>query len=254
MKTEGRAIRFAAVATLAMLLVVPSWLAAQAPPAGATFKCKDGTYSTAATTRGACSRHGGVAQALTAAAPARAPAAAPAAAPTRAPARAAASAAAGVPAGAKFKCKDGTYSTAASPRGACSRHGGVAEALGAAAAAPAPPAAPAAAAAGVPAGAKFKCKDGTYSMAATPRGACSGHGGVGEALVSAAAAPAPPAAAAAPQAAAPAARAPSAAIPANAPENATALCKDGTYSMSQHRSGTCSRHGGVERWLRQPPN
>jgi hypothetical protein len=29
------------------------------------------------------------------------------------------------------------------------------------------------------------------------------------------------------------------------PVGATALCADGTYSFSQHRSGTCSHHGGV---------
>jgi Protein of unknown function (DUF3761) len=34
-----------------------------------------------------------------------------------------------------------------------------------------------------------------------------------------------------------------------APPGATALCRDGTYSFSQHRSGTCSHHGGVRRWL-----
>jgi hypothetical protein len=34
-----------------------------------------------------------------------------------------------------------------------------------------------------------------------------------------------------------------------APPGATALCKDGTYSFSQHRSGTCSHHGGVAQWL-----
>jgi hypothetical protein len=34
-----------------------------------------------------------------------------------------------------------------------------------------------------------------------------------------------------------------------APPGATAECKDGTYSFSQHRSGTCSHHGGVKRWL-----
>jgi hypothetical protein len=28
----------------------------------------------------------------------------------------------------------------------------------------------------------------------------------------------------------------------------TALCRDGTYSFSQHRDGTCSHHGGVQRW------
>ena len=29
---------------------------------------------------------------------------------------------------------------------------------------------------------------------------------------------------------------------------ATAQCDDGTYSFSQHRSGTCSHHGGVGQW------
>jgi hypothetical protein len=33
------------------------------------------------------------------------------------------------------------------------------------------------------------------------------------------------------------------------PPGATALCRDGTYSFSQHRSGTCSHHGGVAKWL-----
>jgi hypothetical protein len=33
------------------------------------------------------------------------------------------------------------------------------------------------------------------------------------------------------------------------PAGATAQCRDGSYSFSQHRSGTCSHHGGVMRWL-----
>lgn len=33
------------------------------------------------------------------------------------------------------------------------------------------------------------------------------------------------------------------------PAGATAQCRDGTYSFSQHRSGTCSSHGGVAIWL-----
>jgi hypothetical protein len=203
MKNLSRVRRIAATAALAVLAVSPHWLLAQAPPAGATFRCGDGTYSTAATARGACSRHGGVAQALTqpAAAPAaRTPVAAPAAPAPRAPAARAAAA----PAGATFRCTDGTFSTAATARGACSRHGGVAEALGTAPTAAPPAAAPAA-------------------QPAAPR-------------------------APAPRTAAPAA------APAGAPVNATALCKDGTYSMSQHRGGTCSRHGGVDRWLRDVPN
>jgi hypothetical protein len=34
-----------------------------------------------------------------------------------------------------------------------------------------------------------------------------------------------------------------------APPGATARCNDGTYSYSQHHSGTCSHHGGVAQWL-----
>lgn len=35
----------------------------------------------------------------------------------------------------------------------------------------------------------------------------------------------------------------------NIPSGATARCRDGTYSFSQSRRGTCSRHGGVASWL-----
>jgi hypothetical protein len=33
------------------------------------------------------------------------------------------------------------------------------------------------------------------------------------------------------------------------PAGATARCGDGSYSFSQHRSGTCSHHDGVSEWL-----
>ena len=33
------------------------------------------------------------------------------------------------------------------------------------------------------------------------------------------------------------------------PAGATAQCRDGTYSFSRSRRGTCSHHGGVSRWL-----
>ena len=36
----------------------------------------------------------------------------------------------------------------------------------------------------------------------------------------------------------------------SAPAGATALCRDGTYSFSKNRRGTCSHHGGVEKWLK----
>lgn len=35
----------------------------------------------------------------------------------------------------------------------------------------------------------------------------------------------------------------------SAPAGASAQCKDGSYSFSQTRSGTCSGHGGVSHWL-----
>lgn len=35
-----------------------------------------------------------------------------------------------------------------------------------------------------------------------------------------------------------------------APSSATALCRDGTYSFSENRRGTCSHHGGVAEWLK----
>ena len=40
---------------------------------------------------------------------------------------------------------------------------------------------------------------------------------------------------------------------AGAAQGASARCNDGTYSKSQHRSGTCSRHGGVKQWLKEVP-
>lgn len=34
-----------------------------------------------------------------------------------------------------------------------------------------------------------------------------------------------------------------------APAGASAQCRDGSYSFSMNRRGTCSRHGGVSRWI-----
>jgi len=33
------------------------------------------------------------------------------------------------------------------------------------------------------------------------------------------------------------------------PKGATAQCRDGSYSFSTSRRGTCSHHGGVAKWL-----
>jgi hypothetical protein len=99
------------------------------------------------------------------------------------------------------------------------------------------------------------CKDGTTTTS-TGKGTCSGHGGVQKAAKTAAPAAAP---AAATPVAAPAATAaksttaaksaPTATAGNTDPTGATAKCKDGTYSKSAHRSGTCSSHGGVAEWL-----
>src|SRR5207249_6383216 len=35
----------------------------------------------------------------------------------------------------------------------------------------------------------------------------------------------------------------------SAPQGATAQCRDGNYSFSRSRRGTCSHHGGVAKWL-----
>jgi hypothetical protein len=40
--------------------------------------------------------------------------------------------------------------------------------------------------------------------------------------------------------------------PSSSPTGATAKCRDGTYSYSEHASGTCSHHGGVARWIHHP--
>ena len=167
--------------------------------------------------------------------------------------------AAQAPANATAKCKDGTYSTATNARGMCSRHGGVAEKLTPSSTATSSSTTTTTTNAtgsvttggAAPAGATFECKDGTYSKAKTSKGACSTHGGIGEAVSAASPAPAP--AAAAPSAAAPAAprsysKAPTVARPADAPATATAKCKDGTYSESKQHSGACSHHGGVTEW------
>ena len=46
---------------------------------------------------------------------------------------------------------------------------------------------------------------------------------------------------------------PAAAVGGSPPPGATARCRDGTYSFSRHRSGTCSHHGGVAVWLTGAP-
>jgi hypothetical protein len=43
-----------------------------------------------------------------------------------------------------------------------------------------------------------------------------------------------------------------AAMAAQSTQTASARCRDGTYSFSFHRRGTCSWHGGVWYWINEP--
>lgn len=144
---------FSAVSVAAALAFVAP-LAAQQKPANATAECKDGTYSTAKTKRGACSGHGGVATWYADAA-------------TKADAKAAGK-----------STKDAAKSTKDAAKDAGKATKNVAKATSGAAESAANSIKPRPSDA--PQDATAKCKDGTYSHAKQHRGACSGHGGVAE--------------------------------------------------------------------------
>jgi hypothetical protein len=212
-------IRVAVVIAGAMALGDPAF--AQRPakaPANATAQCKDDSYSTAKTEQGACSKHGGVKTwfgAGSAAAPSAAPSAkAPAASPKVASA---------APSDATGQCGDGSYTRAKTQSGACSKHGGVKAWF--AKGSSAPPASNA-----VPAPSP-RSLPSPPPPTATPRSVP---------------APAP----AAPRSAPTSGKAPMVAPPAGTPANATAKCKDATYSFAKGHSGACSSHGGVAEWYK----
>ena len=103
----------------------------------------------------------------------------------------------------------------------------------------------------VAAAAMVGCTDG--SMSKSGRGACSGHGGVKTASAAKAVENKMAAAPVASPKAAAHANAKSAVAVTDASNTvaagATAKCKDGTFSHSQHRTGSCSGHGGVASWM-----
>ena len=166
-----------------------------------------------------------------------------------------------IPAGAQSTvCSDGSTS-AATGRGACSAHGGVDAAATKAAAAKAKRAARKAQPGPIsykPRVTAITCKDGTAT--AGGQGACSHHGGVGTVTTTKTtivpppmSAPMPAPTTTTPRMSPPPAR--TSPIPeprtrtSNSPAGASAQCRDGSYSYSAHRKGTCSHHGGVATWL-----
>ena len=162
-------------------------------------------------------------------------------------------------------CKDGSKS--AGGRGACSGHGGimvasakakVAEKQAAKAEVKAEKAEAKAAKAEVKAEARTSktemvtCVDGAKSEGG--RGACSGHGGILTAAAKAKMEADAKAAKAAAKADAKAAKAEAKAEKREAADDrvaagATAECRDHFYSHAEHHQGSCSRHGGVLRFL-----
>ena len=239
----------AAAVALFLALALPAGVSAQA------VTCKDGTTASASG-RGACSHHGGVASvAITVscrdgstATPGRGARShhggvgSATATRTRSSTRVRASettppTSAPTSSDETVDCRDGTTSTAG--RGACSHHGGVgAPTARASTKSETGAESPNASSNG---GESVACRDGTTSTAG--RGACSHHGGVDVAPGPSSTTesrtareiprPAPPAP--------------------GAPADASARCKDGTYSHTAHRSGACSHHGGVQQWYKDLP-
>jgi len=214
--------RFYSAFTLATALGFAAPALAQKPadaPKNATAQCADGTFSTAKTEQGACSKHGGV-KAWWGAGTVVAPKPIPPKSTTTAPPKGASStkggatAKASTPAGSTGQCNDGSYTKAKTERGACSQHGGVKTWYGTSTAAPTSTKAPTA----------TPTPSHEPPNAATP----------------------PPSAPAKPTTA----HTTTKAAPADAPQGATAKCKDGTYSMAKQHRGACSRHGGVAEWYK----
>jgi uncharacterized protein DUF3761 len=153
------------------LALTPALLGAQTKPANATAECKDGTFSTAKSKRGACSGHGGIKtwyadEGNSAKADAKA-----AGKETKSAAKEAGSATKDAAKAVGKETKEVAKDTASGTKSAAKAVGKATESA-ANAIKPKP--------SDAPQDATAKCKDGSYSHAKQHRGACSGHGGVAE--------------------------------------------------------------------------
>ena len=155
----------------ASLAFTPAWLTAQTKPANATAECKDGSYSTAKSKRGACSGHGGIKTWLAADEGSTK-------ADTKAAAKSTKNAAKDAGKATKAAGKTAGDETKAAAKETKDATKNAAKATGSAAQSAANSVKPKPSDA--PQDATAKCKDGAYSHATQHRGACSGHGGVAE--------------------------------------------------------------------------
>jgi hypothetical protein len=248
--------RIAYAGVVAGMLAVGAAASAQtAPkkPANATAQCTDGTYSTAKTEAGACSKHGGVKTWFGAPGgaagkeDAKKDAGKKDAAGTKESGKKdggkkeSAANAGAPPAGATGQCADGSFTRAKTQSGACSNHGGVKTWF--AADTKATGASPAAAASTAPAA----TPKGTPPPPPPPTAAAPTGAAPASAAATTKAAPAQKTAAASTGSSG---KAQIVAPPAGTPDNATAKCKDGTYSFAKTHSGACSKHGGVSEWYK----
>jgi hypothetical protein len=86
------------------------------------------------------------------------------------------------------------------------------------------------------------CKDGTTSTAG--QGACSHHGGVKGATTHSTSSSSSTTHASS------GSTSHTSHASSTSAQGATAKCKDGTYSHAKTQSGACSKHGGVDTWLK----
>jgi flagellar biosynthesis GTPase FlhF len=165
------------------------------------------------------------------------------------------------PKNATAKCTDGTYSTAKTKQGACSGHGGIAvwyadektEKAAAKTAEKETKTAAKTAEKETKTAAKATEKETKTAANATEKEAKTATKATEKEAKTATKATekeAKTATKSAEKEAKTAAKADTEPRPSGAPADATAQCKDGTYSTSKQHSGACSHHGGVKTWFK----